>query len=151
MNKCHYCQSETNNPKFCSRSCSASSSNKIIKRRKLTNQCCMCETKIGSKLKYCENCFKTRRIAIDITLQDAIYHQHHRSNTYTLIRGRARTIAKRLGWKCCSKCGYDKHIEIAHVKPIGSYPPETKLSVINDESNLLALCPNCHWEFDNSK
>ena len=26
---------------------------------------------------------------------------------------------------------------------------EQKVSVINEKDNLLFLCPNCHWEFDN--
>ena len=45
---------------------------------------------------------------------------------------------------------YDKHIEIAHIKAIKDFDPDTRLSQINDVSNLLPLCPNCHWEFDHT-
>jgi HNH endonuclease len=49
------------------------------------------------------------------------------------------------------KCGYSKHVEICHIKEVKSFPDDAKIKEINDPSNLLYLCPNCHWEFDNSK
>ena len=49
----------------------------------------------------------------------------------------------------CMKCGYDKHVEVCHIKPIRQFSEDTLLSVINDKTNLLLLCPNCHWEYDN--
>lgn len=50
--------------------------------------------------------------------------------------------------RACANCGYDTHVEICHIKPINSFSPETPVAVINDLSNLAALCPNCHWELD---
>ena len=50
--------------------------------------------------------------------------------------------------RICAHCGYDKHVEIAHVKPVSSFPQTALLLEINSRSNLLHLCPNCHWEFD---
>ena len=49
----------------------------------------------------------------------------------------------------CSNCGYDKHVEIAHIKAVSDFSEEILVTIINDPSNLIALCPNCHWEFDN--
>lgn len=49
----------------------------------------------------------------------------------------------------CSNCGYDKHVEVCHIKSISSFNNESKISEINDISNLILLCPNCHWELDN--
>ena len=49
----------------------------------------------------------------------------------------------------CAKCGYDKHVELAHIKPISKFGDESKLSDVNSENNVIQLCPNCHWEFDN--
>ena len=40
-------------------------------------------------------------------------------------------------------------IEVCHIKPIRQFSEDTLLSVINDKTNLLLLCPNCHWEYDN--
>jgi hypothetical protein len=48
----------------------------------------------------------------------------------------------------CKNCGYDRHVEICHIRPINSFPEDTPVAVVNDLSNLVALCPNCHWEFD---
>lgn len=56
---------------------------------------------------------------------------------------------------CSSQLSYNsknsKHIEVCHIRPIADYPPDTLLSVINDTSNLIGLCPNCHWEFDHKQ
>ena len=49
----------------------------------------------------------------------------------------------------CVICGYDKHIEIAHIKSVSEFSDDALVSEINDINNLVALCPNHHWEFDN--
>lgn len=49
----------------------------------------------------------------------------------------------------CSICGYDKHIEIAHIKAVSDFDDEATIGEINAISNLIALCPNHHWEYDN--
>lgn len=48
----------------------------------------------------------------------------------------------------CSVCGYDKHVEIAHIKAVSDFNEETTIAEINSLDNLIALCPNHHWEFD---
>ena len=49
----------------------------------------------------------------------------------------------------CQVCGYKNHIELAHIKPVSSFEDDALISTINDPSNILVLCPNHHWEFDN--
>ena len=88
--------------------------------------------------------------AKDMTLKEAIYEKHHKSSAFALVRTRARAVAKKLGFTKCSKCGYDKHIEIAHIKSISSFSEEVMISVVNSKDNLIPLCPNCHWEYDNN-
>lgn len=51
--------------------------------------------------------------------------------------------------KCCSICGYDKHYEVCHIKAVSDFSDDTPIPEINSISNLIALCPNHHWEFDN--
>ena len=46
-------------------------------------------------------------------------------------------------------CGYDKHYEIAHIKPVSDFEDDALITEINSIDNLIALCPNHHWEFDN--
>jgi len=44
----------------------------------------------------------------------------------------------------CAICGYNKHIEIAHIKAVSEFSDDSLISEINDISNLVALCPNHH-------
>jgi predicted HNH restriction endonuclease len=48
----------------------------------------------------------------------------------------------------CSRCGYDKHIEVCHKRSLSSFSLDTPIAVVNHLDNLVGLCPNCHWEFD---
>lgn len=134
---------------FCSRSCSTTYNNlynkdKYKKRKTRVDKCKHCGNPTPYRRTRCDDCYMP-----DKTLGDAIYRRHHASSAYSLVRTRARSIAKSLGWSSCKNCKYDKHIEIAHVKPISDFTEDTLISIINDPSNLLPLCPNCHWEFDN--
>ena len=52
--------------------------------------------------------------------------------------------------KSCIVCGYDKHYEVAHVKSVSEFSDDTLISEINNIDNLIALCPNHHWEYDNA-
>jgi predicted restriction endonuclease len=76
--------------------------------------------------------------------------KHHKSSAFALVRTRARAVMKKLGINKCENCGYDKHIEVAHIKAIGLFTLETLINIINSPRNLLALCPNYHWEYDHS-
>lgn len=141
--------------KFCSRSCAASKNNtKPRNRLKPTTktlikygQCnkCKCHLDYKKRRTLCENC----RDDSDMTLAEATYTRHHKSSAYALVRSRARKIAKDLGMNTCEKCGYNIHVEIAHKKAVSTFDKNTLLSEINHPLNLMALCPNCHWEHDN--
>ena len=52
--------------------------------------------------------------------------------------------------KKCICCGYDKHYEVAHIKAVSDFDDNALISQINDLNNLIALCPNHHWEYDNT-
>lgn len=52
--------------------------------------------------------------------------------------------------KKCIICGYDKHYEVAHIVAVSDFDDDTLISEINDINNLIALCPNHHWEYDNT-
>lgn len=49
----------------------------------------------------------------------------------------------------CIVCGYDKHVEVAHIKAVSEFSDDALISEINDTTNLVGLCPNHHWEYDN--
>lgn len=52
--------------------------------------------------------------------------------------------------KQCVCCGYNKHFEVAHIKSVSSFENSALISEINSIDNLIALCPNHHWEYDNT-
>jgi hypothetical protein len=128
---------------FCSSSCSVTYNNKGLIRRRIVNDCSICSAPLrNKKLKKCTSCFKAS-LNIDHSL-DSIKSAH------CLVRQRARIIAKQLGWTSCFACGYNKHIEVAHIKAVSTFPKSTRVSEVNTVDNLVPLCPNCHWEFDNN-
>lgn len=51
--------------------------------------------------------------------------------------------------KECLICGYNKHYEVCHVKAIADYDNTITIEEINNIDNLVALCRNHHWEYDN--
>lgn len=134
---------------YCSRSCSNSFNTKNNPRKVKTKKCKICNKLILSSRQRCSDCIKNAK-PIDYTLKEAIYVNHHKSSAFALVRSRARTIAKKYGMNKCVKCGYNKHVEIAHIKPISDFSLDSKLSEVNDKNNLLPLCPNCHWEYDHN-
>ena len=52
--------------------------------------------------------------------------------------------------KECIVCGYTNTYEVAHITPVADFDNNTLISEINDINNLIALCPNHHWEYDNN-
>lgn len=52
--------------------------------------------------------------------------------------------------KQCICCGYSKHYEVAHIKAVSDFDDDALIAEINSENNLIALCPNHHWEYDNT-
>ncbi len=76
-------------------------------------------------------------------------HCNWQSARTTIRRHAVKTFDLSTKPKCCYVCGYSKHYEVCHIKSVSSFSDETKIEEINSIDNLLALCPNCHWEFDN--
>ena len=151
MNKCLQCGKETKNPKFCSRSCSAIYNNK--RKTKQKYYCEKCGTLIGEgqkfhRRKYCNDCNPNNVNWDNVTLKEV--KEKRKYQPHSRIRELARRKALQYNrFYQCSNCGYDKHIEVCHVKPINSFDENSFINEINDLSNLVGLCPNCHWELDN--
>lgn len=112
--------------------------------------CPQCNKKCATKVGVCHTCRQQNSYEeySKLTLGDKTYDKHKYAK-YAYVRYYAKRKAIELGWTKCVKCGYDKHFEVAHIRAISDFPPETLLIDINSESNLKPLCPNCHWEFDN--
>jgi hypothetical protein len=142
---CAECKKETSNPKFCGRKCANTFTNRTNPKRKLTQRCQACNILVESKRTHCKNCTKFNK---DMTIEEASYTNCHKSGAHALIRFRARTKTRKLKILSCDICGYDKHVETHHIKPISSFSVDTLLSVVNDITNLQVLCPNHHWEVE---
>lgn len=145
--KCANCQKETINPKFCSRSCAASHNNTLNPRRVKTKKC-KCGTLIlGDRLR-CSSCYQASIYHPDDTISSMRHKAKYQKSA--VIRDMARRIYRKSSKpKSCANCGYSKHYEVCHIKAINSFSDDALLSEVNNPSNLIALCPNCHWELDN--
>jgi|LakMenE01Jun11ns_1017448.scaffolds.fasta_scaffold9617173_2 hypothetical protein len=149
MNQCINCQKETKNAKFCSRNCAASTNNKITPKRQKQNSCAKCGESIKSAWIYCSICTPGKLDYSTITLKDL-----EGVSCYVIqsrIRYHSRAVYKDSGKELkCLICGYSNHVHIAHIKPVKSFPKEASLQEVNSINNLVALCPNHHWEYDNN-
>ncbi len=150
MIKCLKCDEPTENPKFCSRTCAGSyNSHKFVKRKRKIHYCdCGNEKKYNRKT--CLECYYVGRIKWkgDITIKEATEMCGRKQTVFSAIRYQARQKLKESPKKC-GKCGYDKYVEVCHVQALSDFPLDTRISVVNSVDNLILLCPNCHWEFDN--
>ena len=97
--------------------------------------------------KLCDSCQQAKSI-LNQTYEVATGRYNYQKNSK--IRAKARSIFYKTNPDPkCAICGYDKHIEVCHIKAISSYNNDTLVSEINDIKNLIGLCPNHHWELDN--
>jgi hypothetical protein len=159
-NKCLYCNGpilyikgklrDTKVKKFCNTSCAASHNNKIPKRKKLNQySTCECGNTKGRYVEVCRACFLDKKDLGNKTIGElkAIYNNYFKFRIR--IAKAARDIFKTITTKSCVNCGYDKHVQAAHIKSVASFSDDVLISEINNKKNLIPLCPNCHWEYDN--
>lgn len=152
--RCAQCQKPTSNPKFCSSSCSATYNNLYNRTTygpsRKQSYCRHCGVKIEGRRKTCDDCNPNNLDWSKITIAEiagkAKYQVH--SQIRQRARYRYRTSDRP---KYCVNCGYSKHIEICHIHAIADFPDTTNVAEINDLKNLVALCPNCHWDLDNGE
>ncbi len=149
MTACPVCGRETKNPKFCSHSCAAKQNNRLAPKRKLGGRCSVCSLPIPLRAKYCAehkpNKPLDRTQPISALFQGRQRHPMYRLNR---LRADARRQYHAACPYCCVCCGYDKHIDVCHKRPLASFPEDTPIAVVNSLENLAGLCPTCHWEFD---
>lgn len=155
---CYHCGAETTNPKYCSKSCAAKQNNKTPKR-KITKKCSKCDSIVRNyRSLLCEHHYQDylnnkKENMLNLTIEDYTSRECikklHPSSKFAHIRGLCRSWNKDKLLLPCHVCGYSKHVELAHIKPLSSFEPTATLREVNDSHNIVQLCPNCHWEFDN--
>jgi hypothetical protein len=136
---------------FCNHSCAQTYNNRLLGRRtskkgKNGRKCPFCGGDISKWSRMCSDCKSGRLMAkVKADLKTRPY-QSYRS----LIQKNARAVYRNSGLPMkCVVCGYDKHIDVSHKKSVSSFADDATVEQINSIGNLMALCPNHHWEYDN--
>lgn len=149
LHSCPVCNQATSNKRFCSIHCAGKYYSK-------PRYCKNCKTIIGNNSytvkRYCDICNKTHNKNIKdwskITILD-FFNKLPIFQANARIRELARMAYKRANLsRVCKNCGYSKFIEVCHIKPIASFEKTTTINIVNHITNLIGLCPNCHWELD---
>lgn len=144
---------------FCNQSCAAQYNNKITPKRKRKfadrgwlRSLCKCGQRKVSYSKMCIKCKneETKQWRLTKTKGDFFKEKANWQSARSGIRAQShKNFIKSEKKKCCSICGYDKHFEVAHIKSVSDFSNESTLAEICHIDNLIGLCPNHHWEFDN--
>ena len=148
MTACLVCGKDTNNPRFCSRSCAAKRNNVLAPKRRMQGTCAVCGDAIPHRNKYC-HAHRPKPLDRDLPIGAIADGSDHPACRHARLRQDARRVYYASMPVKCVRCGYDKHVEICHRKALATFPLDTPISVVNSLDNLVGLCPNCHWELDN--
>ncbi len=147
---CLQCKSSTTNPMFCSRSCAATFNNKKFPKRSKRLILCDCGEPKTRNAQSCRLCFRVRKLNQYGLRTKGSFSSTFARHRYQRIRQHAHTLVELLDTaKICKVCAYDKHVQLCHLKSIGSFEDSVKIAEINSVSNLVYLCPNHHWELGN--
>lgn len=136
--RCLHCNKQTTNPKFCSLLCSIVFNNK--QRSEHRKNSSLVKQRNREDIK---EAFKSK------TLKEVLIHNTRPGYRFNVVRAFNKNWNRHLSKLPCANCGYSKHVQLAHIKAISSFPDTATLGEINSPENIIQLCPNCHWEFDN--
>ena len=148
MNTCLHCGAETANAKYCSRSCANRVNGSLFpSRTRIARNCKHCGAALLTRRTTCDHCNPSfvdwQTVPIQQLKAKAL--QQYAAQ----IRSLARTAYRKSNRpKACAVCGYATHYEVCHIKPINGFAPTDFVASVNALDNLVALCPNHHWEFD---
>lgn len=162
--KCDVCDEMTTNPKYCSRSCAATiNGSKHPKRlnHRTPQTCSECgevyyRSKDHCATKICVVCLAYQKdnrahpgVKLGALMKAPSLKGRHPSWRSAHIRLLNRLWNKAMLELPCAKCQYALHVELAHIRDITAFPDSATLGEINAPSNVVQMCRNCHWEFDN--
>jgi hypothetical protein len=138
---------ETMRRKFCSRSCAASYNNGRTvapKKKAKLRFCAECGLQVtwnvaeGARI-LCDSCAASSLSRLPFLSRDEASGADIRRHVRHVLADRPRV---------CAHCGYSRHVETVHLRPIDDFPPDAALATINDPANLAYLCPNHRWEYE---
>jgi len=142
--------------RFCNRSCAAFFHHGRPEPAPRLCQTCGEVIVQGSRLrKYCADHPRGRmpRVSIGTRTKGNLFATRPNwQSARNAIRNHAKTVFAKSGLPLrCYVCNYDYHVQIAHKVPVSNFPKSAPLSQVNAIDNLVALCPNHHWEYDHGK
>ena len=134
---------------FCNRSCAAAFNSKLFPKRK----CAVCKklTKRVRNKTCSKKCQKKIKTPVELYTKGELFTK---SKNWQSARSTIQHKARKAFFssnlpKECKICNYSNHIEISHIKSVSSFEESSLIKDINNLENLIPLCPNHHWEFDN--
>lgn len=164
-NKCKHCNrildvlpdqkiQDIRRKQFCDKSCAAKFNNigrnrhRAIDPNQLTHP-----TKYPRKPNVVPlDTYRENNSIITVTKGDLFDKRTSWQNARSSIQKHARSVyfSNASHTHCCmNNCLYDIHIDVAHIKPVCEFDDSDTVGDINRKENLMGLCKNHHWEFDN--
>ena len=143
----------TRQKKFCSSVCAGKfnsslrkANNKLVVKPRKIRICYDCKQEFQKEFennksahrKFCSKC-RDKNIFVSGKEKSEVQRHSIASNARIVTANRTQT---------CFICGYDKHVQVCHIRPVFDFPATATVSEINSQDNLVLLCPNHHWEFD---
>lgn len=143
--------------KYCSRPCASKAigqqlqeHNRAVGKKRAPRVCGLCPNELGSSNTsgLCIACYLERASE---RREQTTLKELRRTHTTAEFHAKVRAWARKEydGPMACEACGYETHVDICHVQPVAAFPSDTRIADVNRRSNLVALCRNHHWEFDN--
>lgn len=156
LKKCLICDDMTINAKFCGHKCYSKYLKEKEKKRYFCRGC-DCLLAIGwenVRNNYCDVCIENGKNPNiknwSMVKQGELKKRLGTQQFHARVRALSRVFYRRSDKpKLCCVCGYNKFYEVCHIIPINKFNDESSIAEINSLENLIALCPNCHWELDN--
>jgi 5-methylcytosine-specific restriction endonuclease McrA len=141
---------------FCCRSCSAIYNNKhrtIARNGRRFKTCGGCGKKTYAKGGLCRKCTSSSHAKfLSMTKGDLKDRRgNYQSWRSSINRHAIKTFRSSGKQYACAICGYDINIEVHHIVPVSNFLDSALISEINSLDNLIALCPNHHWEVEHGR
>lgn len=121
--------------KFCNRSCATAHNNRLFPKKKRQAPRPKKE-RTPSQIGF-------------LTKSELFARSKHYSSARNTIRAHAYKVFYQAHQNpVCAECGYARHTHVSHIRDVADFPGCATLNEINALTNLVALCPTHHWEFD---
>lgn len=134
--------------KFCSRSCSASYTNKTSPKRKPEHECLYCQSPTLRQSKFCRKDCRDSYYNLNTTIGDLRKKAIRQAQVYNYLRQKSRQIALATILMRCQVCHYDIHVDVCHIAALASLSDDTLVKNAVCAENFVILCKNHHWELD---